>query len=43
MNLTWDEKPKKFRDPVQGYITVPQIYAAGLIDTPYIQRIKGVS
>jgi HD superfamily phosphohydrolase/uncharacterized protein YjbK len=41
--MKWDEKPIKFRDPVQGYISVPRIYVTGLIDTPYVQRIKGIS
>ena len=41
--MEWDKKPIKFRDPVQGYISVPRVYVAGLIDTPYMQRIKGIS
>jgi len=42
--LEWEEgNPKKFRDPVHGYITVPKIYVTGIIDTPYMQRIKEIS
>jgi len=43
-SLKWEEgKTKKFRDPVHGYITVPKIYVTGIIDTPYMQRIKEIS
>jgi HD superfamily phosphohydrolase/uncharacterized protein YjbK len=42
--MEWDDKKNvKFRDPVHGYITVPRIYVAGIIDTPYVQRIKSLS
>lgn len=43
-SLEWEGgKSKKFRDPVHGYITVPKIYVTGIIDTPYMQRIKEIS
>lgn len=43
-SLEWEEgKTKKFRDPVHGYITVPKIYVTGIIDTPYMQRMKEIS
>jgi len=43
-SLKWEEgKTKKFRDPVHGYITVPKIYVTGIIDTPYMQRMKEIS
>lgn len=34
---------KQFRDPVYGYIQVPAPYVSYLIDTTYMQRIKGVA
>lgn len=42
MNLQWSDK-KQFRDPVYGYIQVPAPYVRYLIDTPEMQRIKGVA
>lgn len=42
MKLEWQKK-KKFRDPVHGYITIPEIYVEKIIDTPYMQRLKGIS
>lgn len=38
----WNDK-KQFRDPVYGYIQVPTPYVQYLIDTPEMQRIKGVA
>ena len=38
----WKET-KQFRDPVYGYIQVPVPYVRYLIDTSYMQRIKGVA
>lgn len=42
MSLPWNDK-KQFRDPVYGYIQVPAPYVQYLIDTPEMQRIKGVA
>ena len=42
MDLNWKDK-KQFRDPVYGYIQVPTPYVRYLIDTPEMQRIKGVA
>ena len=38
----WKET-KQFRDPVYGYIQVPVPYVRYLIDTSYMQRIKGIA
>lgn len=38
----WNET-KQFRDPVYGYIQVPTPYVKKLVDTSYMQRIKGVA
>lgn len=42
MDLKWSDK-KQFRDPVYGYIQVPAPYVQCLVDTPEMQRIKGVA
>lgn len=38
----WDEN-KQFRDPVYGYVQIPVPYVKNLVDTSYMQRIKGVA
>lgn len=42
VRLPWGDK-KQFRDPVYGYIQVPTPYVLYLVDTPEMQRIKGVA
>ena len=41
--IEWDEKIVQFKDPVHGYIGVLKVYCNNLIDTSYMQRIKGVA
>ena len=35
-------KTKKFRDPVHGYIPVPDEFCSSLIDTPAFQRLREI-
>lgn len=43
IKIEWDENLVQFKDPVYGYIGIPKIYASHLIDTSYVQRLKGVA
>lgn len=35
-------KSKQFRDPVHGYIAIPEEYCANIIDTPIFQRLREI-
>ncbi|MBT3201025.1 MAG: HD domain-containing protein [Phycisphaerales bacterium] len=35
-------KSKKFRDPVHGYIAIPEDFCAYIIDTPVFQRLREI-
>ncbi len=35
-------KSKQFRDPVHGYIAIPEDYCAKIIDTPIFQRLREI-
>lgn len=37
-----DVKSKKIKDPIYGYITIPQEYIGSVVDTPVFQRLRRV-
>lgn len=37
------QQVKKFKDPIYGYITIPQEYIIKIVDTPMFQRLRRVA